>query len=68
MIGILPREKEKKLGKSALDLTYSVALCCDFRGISPNWVFTPLKKTSCHIFKMDVFSKFFGDSISHIIK
>ena len=29
----------------------------DFRGISPKWVLTPLKKTTHHIFKVDVFSK-----------
>ena len=40
----------------------------DFRGISPKWVLTHLKKISCHIFKMYVFSKFFGDFMSHIIK
>ena len=37
-------------------------------GISPKWVLTPLKKTSHHIFKMIVFSKFFGDFMSYIIK
>ena len=38
-----------------------------FRGSLPKWVLTPQKKTSCHIFKMDAFSKFFGDFMSHII-
>ena len=28
-----------------------------FSGILPNWVLTPQKKTSCHIFKMAIFSK-----------
>ena len=29
---------------------------------------TPQKKTSCHIFKMAIFSKFFGNAMSHIIR
>ena len=28
----------------------------------------PLKKTSCHIFKMDIFSKFFADVMTQIIR
>jgi hypothetical protein len=32
-----------------------------FRGISPKCVLTPQKETSCHIFEMAIFSKFFGD-------
>ena len=39
-----------------------------FKGSLPKWVLTPQKKTSCHIFKMAIFSKFFGDIMSHIIK
>ena len=39
-----------------------------FRGSLPKWVLTPQKKTSCHIFKMAIFSKFFGDIISHITR
>jgi hypothetical protein len=38
-----------------------------FRGISPKCVLTPQKGTSCHIFRMAIFSKFFGDFIGHII-
>ena len=34
----------------------------------PKWVFTPQKETSSHIFKMAIFSKTFGDLISHIIR
>ena len=38
---------------------YEVFFSClemyDFRGISPKWILTPLKKTRHHIFKMDVF-------------
>ena len=30
-------------------------------------VLTPKKKNSCHIFKMTVFSKLFGDFMSHIL-
>ena len=35
---------------------------------SPKWVLTPQKKTSYHIFEMDIFSNFFGDVMSHIIR
>ena len=31
-------------------------------------VLTPQWKTSCHIFKMAIFSKFFVDVMTHIIK
>ena len=40
----------------------------DFRGVSPKSVLTPMKKTSCHIFKMAIFSKFFGDLMTYIIR
>ena len=33
---------------------------------SPKWVLPPQKKNTSHIFKMDIFSKFFGDVMSHI--
>ena len=39
-----------------------------FRGKIPKYVLTPQKKTSCHIFNMAIFSKLFGDIISHIIR
>ena len=39
-----------------------------FRGISPKCFLTPQKETGCHIFKMDVLSKFFGDFMSHLIR
>ena len=35
-----------------------------FRAILPKWVLTPQKETSSHIFKMAIFSKFFGAFIS----
>ena len=38
-----------------------------FRGKLPKYVLTPLKKTSYHIFKMGIFSKFFVDIMTHII-
>ena len=34
----------------------------------PKWVLTPQKETSSHIFKRAIFSKKFGDLISHIIR
>jgi hypothetical protein len=39
-----------------------------FRCISPKQVLTPQKKTSCHFFKIAIFSKFFHDAMSHIIR
>ena len=39
-----------------------------FRAISPKWVLTPQKEISCHIFKMAILTKFFGDLMNHIIK
>ena len=39
-----------------------------FRDISPNWVLTYPKETSCYIFKMGTFSKFFGDFLRHVIR
>ena len=41
---------------------------CHFRGKIPKYVLTPQKKTSCHIFKMAIFSKLFGDFMSHITR
>ena len=32
-----------------------------FRAVSPKWVLPPMKETSCHNFKMAIFSKFFGE-------
>ena len=34
---------------------------------SPEWILTSQKETSQHIFKLAIFSKFFGDFMSHII-
>ena len=39
-----------------------------FRGISPKCVFTPQKETSCHIFKMAIFSKNFGNLMTYNIR
>ena len=39
-----------------------------FRGISPVCVLTPQKETGCHIFKMTIFSKFFGDVMTYKIR
>ena len=39
-----------------------------FRGSLPKWVLTPQKETSCHIFKIAIFSKFFGEFMSPIIR
>ena len=36
-------------------------------GISPKCVLSPQTETGCHIFKMTIFSKFFGDFMRHII-
>ena len=38
-----------------------------FRGSLPKWVLTPQKKTSRHSSKMAIFSKLFGDIMSHRI-
>ena len=35
---------------------------------SPKWILTPQKETSCHIFKMAYFSKFFWAFMNHIIR
>ena len=37
-------------------------------GISPKCVLTPQKKPGYYIFKMTIFSKFFGDFMRHIIR
>ena len=34
----------------------------------PKWLLTPQREINCHIFKMAIFSKFFGDLMSHIIR
>ena len=39
-----------------------------FRGISPKRVLTPQKETNCHISKMAIFPKIFGDFMRHIIR
>ena len=39
-----------------------------FRGKIPKYILTPLKKNGCHIFKIAIFSKFFGDVMNHIIR
>ena len=39
-----------------------------FKGKIPKYVLTPLKKNGCHIFKIAIFSKFFGDVMNHIIR
>ena len=36
--------------------------------ISQKWIFKPQKETSCHTFKMTIFSKFFVDIMTHIIR
>ena len=36
-----------------------------FRGKMPKYVLTPQKKTGCHIFKLDIFSKFFVAVMTH---
>ena len=35
---------------------------------SPKWILTPQKENSSQIFKMAIFSKFFGDVMSQIIR
>ena len=39
-----------------------------FRGKIPKYVLTPQKETSSPIFKIAIFSKFFGNFMSHIIR
>ena len=39
-----------------------------FSGILPKLVLLPQMKISCHIFKLAIFSKFFGDLMTHIIR
>ena len=39
-----------------------------FRAISPNWILTPQKEISCHIFKMAILTKFFDDLMNHITR
>ena len=39
-----------------------------FRDVLPKWVLPPQKEISCHIFKMAMFSKFFGDLMTHLIR
>ena len=36
------------------------------RALLPKWILPSMKETSRHIFKMAIFSKFFGDLITHI--
>ena len=39
-----------------------------FSGVLPKRVLLHQMEISCHIFKLDIFSKFFGDLMSHIIR
>ena len=39
-----------------------------FSGILQKLVLLPQMEISCHIFKLAIFSKFFGDLMSHIIR
>ena len=39
-----------------------------FSGVLPKWVLLHQMEISCHIFKLALFSKFFGDLMSHIIR
>ena len=39
-----------------------------FRAVLPKLILPCIKETSCHIFKMAFFSKFFGDLITHITR
>ena len=39
-----------------------------FRAILPNSILTTQKEISCHIFKMAILTKFFGDIIDHITR
>ena len=39
-----------------------------FSGVLPKLVLLPQMEISCHIFKLAIFSKFFGDLMSHIIR
>ena len=39
-----------------------------FSGVLPKWVLLHQMEISCHFFKLALFSKFFGDLISHMIR
>ena len=39
-----------------------------FSGVLPKLVLLPQMEISCHIFKLAIFSKFFGDLMSQIIR
>ena len=39
-----------------------------FRAVLPKLVLPPMKKIGCHIFKMAIFQKFFGDLMTYIIR
>ena len=47
---------------------YSLISMANYAYFTPKSVLTPQKKNSCIIFKIDIFSKFFGDAMSHIIR
>ena len=51
-----------------LKISFSWLKMHHFRGKIPKQVLTPQKKTSCHTFKMTIFSKFFVDVMTHIIR
>ena len=36
--------------------------------VSPKWILTPQKEISCHIFKMAILTKFFGDLMNQMIR
>ena len=39
-----------------------------FSGVLPKLVLLPQMEISCHIFKLAIFSKFFGDLMSHSVR
>ena len=39
-----------------------------FRAVLPKLILPSMKETSCHIFKMAIFSKIFGDLMTHITR
>ena len=49
-------------------ILFSCLIMHHFMACLPKWVLTPPKEISSHIFKMVIFSKFFGDFIKEIIR
>ena len=61
-------EKKKHYRTMFVKLNFFDAWKCIISGVKHRVSFEPLKKTSCHISKMAIFSKLFGNFMSQMIR